>query len=89
MTSPVAGSTLTGSAATFQWTAGTGTASGHWLRVGTTGVGSYDVSAVLYTGTSASITGLPTNGGTIYVRLYSQNASTSEWVFNDYTYTAY
>ena len=89
MTSPAPGSTLAGSSATFQWTAGTGTSGNHWFRVGTTGAGSYDVSASLYTGTSASISGLPTNGGTIYVRLYSQNASTSDWVFTDYSYTAY
>ena len=41
------------------------------------------------TGISATVTGIPTNGGTIYVRLYSYNVSTSAWVSNDYTYTAF
>ncbi len=88
ITSPTPGSTLTSSGITFQWTAGSGTSGSYWIRVGTAGVGSYDVSAAIYTGTSATISSLPTNGGPIYVRLYSQNASTGDWVFIDYTYTA-
>ncbi len=88
ITSPSNGSTLTSSTVTFQWNAGTGTTGGYWLRVGTTGVGSYDISAALNAGTSATVSGLPSNGGTVYVRLYSQNANSGQWVSNDYTYTA-
>src|SRR5207237_3697241 len=59
---PARGSTLGGSTVNFQWSAGTGTSSQYWLRVGTTGVGSYDIFAALYNGTSATVSGVPTNG---------------------------
>ena len=42
MTSPTPGSTLTGSSATFSWTAGSGVAS-YWLMVGTNGAGSANI----------------------------------------------
>jgi hypothetical protein len=35
---------------------------------------------------SASLTGLPTNGSTVYVRLWSLANAT--WQYNDYIYTA-
>ena len=88
ITSPNQGSTLSGSTVTFTWSAGTGTGNGHWLRVGTTGVGSYDVSDLEYSGTSATVSGIPTNGGTVYVQLYSLNLASSTWVPTSYTYTA-
>ena len=68
--SPAAGSTLTGSSATFTWNPGAGP-TGYVLAVGTTYAGSADVyngSAV--TGTTVTVTGIPTNGATLYVRLY-------------------
>ncbi|MBV5330046.1 MAG: hypothetical protein JZU65_20865, partial [Chlorobium sp.] len=62
-------------------------ANGYQLRVGTS-VGAFDLglSTVAGTTTSTTITGLPLNGSTLYVRLYWQVGST--WLFNDYTYTA-
>jgi hypothetical protein len=86
MTSPSPGSTLAGSTATFTWSAGSGV-SQYSLAVGTTGAG----SANLYnrsTGTarSAAVTGLPTNGSTVYVRLWSLIGGAWQW--NDYTYRA-
>src|SRR5205823_6481640 len=89
ITTPASGSTLGGSTVSFQWSAGTGTSSQYWLRVGTTGAGSYDISGALYNGTSATISAVPTNGSTIYVRLYSQNVATGVWAANDYPYTAF
>jgi Putative Ig domain len=89
MSSPTPGSTLTGSSATFQWTAGTGTAANYWLDIGTTGVGSSNVFYGNYATTSATVSGLPTSGGTLYVRIQSENASTGAWSWNDYTYTAH
>jgi uncharacterized repeat protein (TIGR01451 family) len=88
ITNPTPGSTLPGSTATFQWSTGTNTGPGYWIRVGTTGPGSYDVFYGLYTATSATVAVLPTDGVTLYVRLYSLNLTTSAWVSNDYTYTA-
>jgi hypothetical protein len=82
---PVAGSVLTGSSATFTWRPGTATEYG--LDVGTTGVGSQDVfNSGIVTATSAAVTGLPTSGQIVYVRLYSKVSGV--WETADYTYTA-
>ncbi|NVN92168.1 MAG: cadherin-like domain-containing protein [Desulfuromonadales bacterium] len=84
MTAPVNASVLTGVSQTFTWT-NTG-ASIYQLFVGTA-PGLSDIAITnASTSTSATITGIPTNGITIYVRLYSQFGGT--WYFNDYTYTA-
>ena len=86
VTSPAAGSTLSSSTVTFTWNAGSG-ASQYWLYVGTTGAGSVDIYNVFQgTGLSRSVSGLPTNGSTVYVRLFS--FISGAWQFNDYTYTA-
>jgi hypothetical protein len=89
ITSPPNGSTLAGSSVTFQWTTGTGVTQ-YWLSISKTGVGGGD----LYNAdpgpglvTSKTITGLPTDGSTIYVRLYSHIGS--NWPSHDYTYTAF
>jgi len=88
MTSPVAGSTLTTGTAGFQWSAGTAV-SAYWLYVGSSaGASNYQNSGNL--GGSAltrTVSGLPTNGSTIYVRLYSSIGGA--WQYTDYTYTAY
>ncbi len=87
ITSPVNGSTLTSSAVTFEWQ-DTGS-SAYYLRIGT----SKGWRNILYRGyqkrhtTSKTVTNLPSNGATIYVRLYSRN--NGRWKYNDYTYTAY
>ena len=86
MTTPLAGATLSGAIQTFSWTAGTGV-SGYWLEVGTTAVGSHNISN-FNAGTlrTTTVTGLPTNGSTIYVRLWSLTGSA--WNFVDYTLTS-
>jgi hypothetical protein len=86
MTTPSPGSTLTSTSVTFQWSAGSGV-SDYVLSVGTTGVGSNNI-ANLDRGTnlSALVSGLPTNGSTVYVRLASLIGAA--WQFLDYTYTA-
>jgi hypothetical protein len=69
LTSPTPGSTLPATGATFKWTTETG-ATGYILSVGTTGVGSYNVYySGSVTATSATVSSLPANGETIYVRL--------------------
>jgi serine protease len=83
--SPVPGSTLTNSSATFQWTAGT-EVSKYYLSIGSA-AGLTD----LYNrnqnfNLAATVTNLPANGVTLYVRL-SWLAGAS-WQFGDYTYTA-
>jgi uncharacterized repeat protein (TIGR03803 family) len=86
LTSPPPGSTLTGSMVTFTWTAATG-ATTYALNLGSTGAGSSNLyNSGHITTTSATATGLPTNGETIYAELwaYVNNA----WVTTDYTYKA-
>ena len=89
ITSPVNGSTLPGSSVNFQWTTGTGVTQ-YWLSISKAGVGGGD----LYNSdpgpglvTSKTINGLPTDGTTIYVRLYSHIGSS--WPWRDYVYTAF
>ncbi len=87
LTTPTPGSTLTGSSATFTWTAGTGNTTGYSLWLGSTGVGSNNLYHSGSTvATSVTATGLPTNGETIYARLFSYINGTAE--HTDYTYTA-
>jgi len=82
---PAPGSTLGGSTVTFTWNAAGG-ASAYWLDVGTVqGQGSI-FAANLGLATSQSVSGIPTNGATIYVRLWTQ--INGNWNYNDYTYTA-
>jgi hypothetical protein len=85
MTSPAPGSTLSGSSVNFTWTAGTGAVL-YWLDVGSVagGVDFFDQNLGL--ATSQTVTGLPTDGSTIYVRLWTGFGSTYQ--YNDYTYKA-
>ena len=85
---PAPNSTLAGASATFTWDTGTGAVQYH-LQVGSGGAG----SANLFnqnTGVTRSqaVSGLPTGGGTLYVRLWSLLAAGAGWVYNDYTCTA-
>ena len=86
LTTPAPGSTLTGSTVTFTWTPATG-ATGYSLWLGSTGAGS---SNLWHSGetaaTSATAVGLPTNGETIYARLYANFNGVVQ--HTDYAYTA-
>jgi len=84
ISSPTPGSTLSGTSATFTWSAVSG-ATDYWVYVGSTGVGSSNIFAntAAITATSQAVTGLPTTG-TVYVRVYSYVGSF--WTSIDYTY---
>jgi len=88
LTAPTPGSTLTGTSATFTWTAGGGVTK-YEFELGTTGHGSSNVYNAAGTSTTALttplITGIPANGVTLYARLYSY--INGAWQYNDYTYT--
>jgi hypothetical protein len=87
ITSPAAGSTFSGSSVTFAWTTAPG-ATGYYLWIGSTGVGSNNIyNSEEKTTTTYTFTHMPTNGGTIYVRLSTNYNGT--WKPNDYVYTAY
>jgi len=84
MISPPPGSTFPGSTVAFTWTQSG--ASEYWLWIGTSPGARNLYDANQATNTSATVNGLPTNGSTIYVRLYSW--INSAWQYNDYSYTA-
>lgn len=88
LTSPTPGSMLAGSSVTFNWSTGSGITQ-YWLYVGTSGAGSFNVfNQSMGTSRSATVSGLPVTGGTVYVRLWSLSF-TGSWTFNDYTYNAF
>ena len=84
MISPALGSTLTGPSTTFTWTAGSGVSS-YYLWIGTTAGGNNLYQAEI-SGTSTTVN-LPTNGETIYVRLWS--VINGGLQYHDYTYTEF
>jgi uncharacterized repeat protein (TIGR01451 family) len=86
MTSPASHATLTGSTATFQWSTGTGVTD-YWLAVSKVGAGGHEIYySDEGTNLSQVVTGLPIDGSTVYVRLWSQ--INGAWPYIDYTYTA-
>jgi hypothetical protein len=85
ITDPVSGSTLPGASVTFQWSAASG-AQEYALWVGSTkGGAQYHMKSVGLNRT-ATVTGLPTNGSTVYVRLWWKVSGS--WRSQDHTYTA-
>ena len=85
--SPAPNSILTGSSAIFTWTAGT-VATAYWIDIGSSPGGSqYFQSGNLGNVLTQTVSGLPTNGSTINVTLYS--LVSGQWLSNAYTYTAY
>jgi hypothetical protein len=85
LTAPVPTSVLTGSSVTLTWSAASGAAA-YWVDVGTTAGGANLFGQNVGTGISQTVTGLPTGGSTIYVRLWT--LLNGQWQFNDYTYKA-
>ena len=87
ITTPASGSTLSGSSVPFQWSAGTG-ATAYWLDVGNAAGGNqYEQSGNLGNVLSTTVNGLPTNGSTVYVTLYS--LVSGQWLSSAYTYAAF
>ena len=85
LTSPTPNAgTVLGTNATFIWTSGTGV-SLYDLYLGTTGPGSSNVyTSGHVTTTSVNVPTLPSNGVTVYARLYSY--INGGWQYLDYTY---
>jgi hypothetical protein len=85
ITSPLPGSTLTSSSATFQWSSGVGVTN-YFLYVGSS-AGANDIfGQSVGLSLSTSVSNLPVNGSTLYVRLWWAIAGV--WQYSDYTYTA-
>lgn len=85
ITSPAAGSTLAGKSVTFNWSAGNG-ALEYFLYAGSSAGSNSYFGQSIGTGRSATISSLPTNGSTVYVRLWTRFSS--GWQYTDYTYHA-
>ncbi len=86
MTSPTPGSQFLSTSQAFVWSPGN-TATHFELWLGSTGVGSSNLyNSGNVTATTETVNGLPTNGETIYVRLYS--LINGVWHSVDYTYLA-
>jgi len=84
---PTNGSTLTTTSQRFSWT-DTG-AQAYYVMISSSVAGGNNLynSGFLAAGTtSVNVTGLPTNGGAIYVRYFAWNGA--GWTTTDYTYTA-
>ncbi len=84
ITSPANGSKLSGSSVTFTRTNGTNALAYH-LYVGTT-QGGNNLYSLQMSATTATVNNLPTDGSTVYVRMWTQLSS--GWQYNDYTYKA-
>jgi hypothetical protein len=84
---PAPGSILNSSSVIFTWAAAPD-AGGYALVAGTKGVGSNDLLPTTYPSgyTSSAVDGVPTNGGTLYVRLYTYTAVVSGPYYVDYVY---
>ena len=87
MISPIPSTTFTGTSVTFTWVAGAGS-SAYWIDVGSTPEGNdYFQSGNLGTALTATVNGLPNDGSTVYVTLWSLVGG--NWMYNEYTYTAH
>jgi hypothetical protein len=85
ITSPTPGTVLPSKTITFTWSAANG-ADQYWLDVGTS-VSIGDIWRGALTGTAQIVTGIPCNGSTIYVQLYTH--VNGAWLpAIRYTYTA-
>ena len=85
ITSPADGSTLAGSTATFSWSAGSG-ALEYFLYAGSSQGANNYYGASQGTSLSRSLSGLPTNGSSVYIRLWTRFST--GWQYTDYSYTA-
>lgn len=85
MQSPAPGSQLPGSDVTFSWNAGSG-AREYFLYVGTRAGSNNIYGRSQSTNLSALVDDIPTDGRTIYVRLWTRFSG--GWQYTDYTYRA-
>ena len=81
---PGLGTVLGTSNVSFQWSAGTGVTL-YQLNLSATTPGASDLFSYKGSATSMTVTTLPSNGATVYARLYSNINGT--WKYNDYLYT--
>ena len=85
ITSPIEGSELSGASQTFTWNAAN--AEGFWFYAGSAlGEKDYYRNDNMITGTSHTVTGLPTDGSPVYIRFWTYENGI--WSSIDYRYNA-
>jgi len=88
-TAPVSGGTLAGFSDTFSWSGNDSGASEYWLYLGSASGGAdYYNSGALGNSTSTTVGALPTDGSTVYGRLWYRATSSDRWQFVDDTFVA-
>ena len=85
ITSPPSGATLASDTQLFQWSTGSGVSS-YQLFIGTFEGGTDVYAGAPTTDTSVTVAGLPTHGGVVWARLYSNIGGA--WQYVDASYTA-
>ena len=85
LTSPTPGSTFTSTTVTFKWTAGAG-AQEYFLYLGTSPGSNNLYGASQGLNLTRTLSGLPRDGRTIYVRLWTRFST--GWQYSDYTFRA-
>ncbi|MFK8027605.1 MAG: hypothetical protein AB8C40_06040 [Gammaproteobacteria bacterium] len=90
MTTPTNGATLTSNSETFTWNANGNAVTEWWFRLGST-VGGKNIyeSGNIGTTNSVLVNSLPTDGSTIYGRLFYRNGSSGAWKSEDFTFTSF
>jgi hypothetical protein len=83
MQTPIPGSTLSGTSATFTWSADPN-ATAYWLDIGSNAGGNQYYQSGSMGGLTATVYSLPANGTTIYVTLYSLVGG--QWLNQQYSY---
>lgn len=84
---PAPNSTFSGNSVTFTWIADGNAVTNWWLYIGSAiGMRYIHDSGALGTATSTTVNGLPTNGQTVYVRLWYYKAGA--WLYTDHQFTA-
>lgn len=84
LTAPVASAPLSGATVAFEWSAAAG-ASAYWLSVGTPGNASRFFDRSMGLAQSQTVSGLPTDGSTVRVTLWTLFGSSWRSVVQDFT----
>ena len=89
LTNPQPGSTLSSSTVKFEWSAGNG-ALQYWLDISNISGKSDIYWKDQGTARSVIVSGLPTDGRLLYIRLWTRlGPKTTDWISKDYVYTAF
>jgi hypothetical protein len=85
--SPLPGSELSGASEVLQWQSNNTTVDAWWVYAGSSlGSASYYSSGNLGSATGNTVTGLPTDGSPVYIRLWYKKGA--EWLYVDRQYSA-